>query len=243
MRDYYGSLGFSCVLMGLLAFLVLTASTDAAAQPKIEQVEPGPARERIEVEVRAATSTPPGTGVASATALDLPGTESWTEEARLVAARVAGKYGAPDETTSEALVWRRREPFKRILVRRDAVSHAFPERHTDYLEQTISYRVPTKSFGELAEFDGGLLADRGRGELTARSDREEANILALNLADEVVRGKRTPSQAREFAQKTLAAAAAGKTSAYTQGLLFPLTRVGASDEEEYELGPEPPQKK
>lgn len=233
MRDYYGSLGFSCVLMGLLAFLVLAASPEAAASPEIEQTSQ-PRERGIEAEVRSSTETSTvsaSTAAASAesSAPTLAVLSGWGEEAGLVARRVAAKYGAPDETTTEGLVWRHRGPWKRILVRRDAASREFPVSHSEYLEQTISYAVPPEKFADLAKFDGGLLADRGRGELTARSDREEANVLALNLADEIARGKRSVDDARKFAKLTLSAASAGKESAYTQGLLFPQTRVNRRD--------------
>lgn len=219
MRDFYGSVGFSCAMMGLIAFVVL-ASRSASAE------------ERVEAGVRGSTvaaSAVAEGNLVEASPAELPQIASWGEQARLAASRVAAKYGAPDEATAEFLVWRRREPWKRIVVRRDAVSHSFPAQHTDYLEQTISYRVPPQKFSELALFDGGVLADRARGELTARSDREEANFLALNLADEISRGKLTAPEARGRAAKTLAMALSGRTSAYTSGLLFPLTRTGASD--------------
>lgn len=232
MRDYYGSLGFSCVLMGLLAFLVLAASPEVQASPEIEQTSQ-PRDRAIEAEVRSSTEasevSSSTSAAAASSAPSLAVLSGWGEEAGLVARRVAAKYGSPDETTAEGLVWRRRGPWKRILVRRDAVSREFPVSHSEYLEQTISYAVPAEKFAELAKFDGGLLADRGRGELTARSDREEANILALNLADEISRGKRSVDDARKFAKLTLSAASAGKESAYTQGLLFPQTRVNRRD--------------
>ena len=52
------------------------------------------------------------------------------------------------------------------------------------LEQTVSYKVPLNFFNALAVYDGSLLADRTRGELTAWCDREATNVLTLNLAED-----------------------------------------------------------
>lgn len=202
MGEFYGSVGFSLAVMGLIAVAVLAPARAQDAPALLERLQ-----------------TPDA----------LPGAAGWGEEARLVAERTARKYGAPDEATAEAMIWRSRDPFKRIVVRRDGATRHAPVVHTQYLEQTVSYRVPPEKFSALAEFDGGLLADRARGELTARSDREELNFLVLNLADEVARGKRTPASAKSEAVKVMAMTASGKSSAMTSGLLFPLTRANAGD--------------
>jgi hypothetical protein len=65
------------------------------------------------------------------------------------------------------------------------------------LEQVVSYRVPLNFFEPLATFNGSVVPDRTRGELTAHCDREATNILALNLAHDIIRGNKTVAQARE----------------------------------------------
>ena len=56
--------------------------------------------------------------------------------------------------------------------------------------------------------------------LTARSDSEENNYISLNLADEIVHGKKSVAEARNFYAKTEQLGLSGKTSSYSQGLLF-----------------------
>jgi hypothetical protein len=76
----------------------------------------------------------------------------------------------------------------------------------------------------LDKFDSALVVDRTVGTLSARSDSEQANTLALNLADEIARGKRDVESARLFMTETLRKAAAGKSSPYMDGLLFSVDR-------------------
>src|ERR1700730_5479015 len=42
----------------------------------------------------------------------------------------------------------------------------------------------------LAVFDGSVLVDRTKGEMSARCEGEAANFLALNLADDIVHGRK-----------------------------------------------------
>jgi hypothetical protein len=126
--------------------------------------------------------------------------------------------------------------WKRIVVRRDAAVHDFPSRHSDYVEQTISYRVPVDKLGELAAFDGSLIPDRGRGELTSRAESEASNYLALNLADEIVSGKKTVPEARRFLSKQSRLSASGKSSTYAEGLLFQQPKSDPADPDRAETG-------
>jgi hypothetical protein len=41
-------------------------------------------------------------------------------------------------------------------------------------------------------FDGSILVDRTRGEVAARCDSEAANVLGLNMVQELVMGKFFP---------------------------------------------------
>jgi len=88
------------------------------------------------------------------------------------------------------------------------------------LEQTVGFAVPEERRRDLARFDARLSPDPGRGELTYRSDSETMNLLMLNLAVEVVRRRKTPEQAQEFARGVLRSQAAGKRSDYTEKLLL-----------------------
>ena len=144
----------------------------------------------------------------------------WPHVSQQAAQRTIERYGEPDAVSDRMLVWHDNGPWKRTIVHRDEAPHNFPRAHTDVIEQTISYRVPADKFDELASFDGSVTADRTRGELSATCDREEMNFLALNLADEVVNGKRGVMEARQFYGQTVTMTEAGRESEYTQKLLF-----------------------
>jgi len=68
--------------------------------------------------------------------------------------------------------------------------------------------------------DVALRLSRDRRELSATSEAEETNFLALNLADEVVRERKSPEEARAFYLKSVLQWNAGKASPYLKGLRF-----------------------
>ena len=131
----------------------------------------------------------------AAAAADL--VEDWPSAAKTAAEAMLRKYGVPQEATATQLRWRDNRPWARTVVHKAGAEHDFPAKHADVLEQAVPYRVPLNFFEPLATFNGSVAADRTRGELAARCDREETNILALNLAHDIVRGQRTVAQARE----------------------------------------------
>ena len=120
---------------------------------------------------------------------------------------------------------------------RDEVPHNFPKPHTDLLEQFIDYRVPPEKFSDLAAFDGSVIPEHTKGELSARCDMEEMNFLALNLAHDIVTGQRAVEDARKFYAETATAFMMGTSSPYTDGLLFEVPRSGTVDVDEMMPGP------
>jgi hypothetical protein len=136
--------------------------------------------------------------------------KDWPREAKAAAEEALRKYGAPQEAAATQLRWLDNRPWGRTVVHKAGVEHDFPAKHTDVLEQVVSYRVPLNFFEPLATFNGSVVADRTRGELTARCDREETNILALNLAHDIVRGAKTVAQAREAMGVGMREIAAGR---------------------------------
>jgi hypothetical protein len=153
----------------------------------------------------------------------------WPATPQKVARETIAKYGPPHEATPSMLVWHGNGPWKHTILWRDEVPHEFPMKHTDLLEQSIDYRVPPSKFDELAEYDGSVIVERTKGEISARCDKEEMNYLALNLANDIVTGKRSVADAREFYVKTAMAFKQGRKDPYTQGLQFTVARGGAGD--------------
>ena len=136
------------------------------------------------------------------------------------------KYGTPDEVTNQVIVWRNKGPFMETKLFRTEIPHDFPMPHTDFLQQTISYKVPVGKYDELARYDGSVIAERTKGTLSARCDKEELNFLALNLAHDIVTGKRTVAEARDQYAKIAMKFKQGGTDPYLQGLQFNVSSEG-----------------
>lgn len=146
--------------------------------------------------------------------------EDWPENSKAAAHSMMVKYGLPLSATSLNLIWKDTDPFKMTKVFRDEVIHHFPMPHTDVIEQVIDYKVPGSKVDDLWYFNGSILLDRTRGEMSARCEKEEMNILALNLADEIIRNKISVEEARlEFA-RSARAFSMGNTNQYTNSLNF-----------------------
>jgi len=144
----------------------------------------------------------------------------WPAAPKKVAQDILGRYGPPNEATPTLLIWHNNGPWKRTVVTRDEALHQFPTPHTDYITQTIDYRVPVAKFIDIATFDGSCVPYRTTGEVSATCDNEAANFLSMNLMHDIVQGTRTVDEARrEFAEQT-AAWALNRPAPYTERLHF-----------------------
>lgn len=157
--------------------------------------------------------------------------QSWKEQPKKVARMMIEKYGQPQEVTSQRLVWHNNGPWKRTELINEEIDHDFPLPHKDMLKQVISYSVPPDKFDELAAFDGSVIVDRTPGEMAARCDKEGANILALNLANDIVTGKRSVEEARKTYGEQMIAFASGKPAPLVEKLTFqPQQNAAFSDQ-------------
>lgn len=146
--------------------------------------------------------------------------ESWPKTAKHTANKIMEKYGAPNEATPTQLTWFNNGPWKRTVVQKEEIDHKFPMPHKDVMEQVVDYKVPPEKVSDLAAYDGSVYVDRTRGEISARCDMEEANLLAINLAHDIVTGKRSVEDARAFYPKAVMAKLMKQSSPYTEKLQF-----------------------
>jgi len=144
----------------------------------------------------------------------------WPKASRDAAEFMTKKYGPPAAMSEDQIIWGKTGPWKRTAIYRVEVPHEFPAHHTDVMQQWIDYKVPTDMFHELADYDGSVVVERTSGEMSARCDLEAANFLALNLADEIVRGKRSVSQARKMYGEQIMKMKAMQPAPYTEKLMF-----------------------
>ena len=123
--------------------------------------------------------------------------KEWPKEAREAAGRLIEEYGEPAEVSESLLTWRDTpDGWKRSELSNEPTPHTFPAQHDDYLEQFINYKVPVGMFSTLAAFDGSVVVDRTRGEMSARCGGTSMNFVAINLAHDIITGRRTIELAR-----------------------------------------------
>lgn len=161
----------------------------------------------------------------------------WPDVPRKVAQTIVGKYGQPNEATPSRLIWFNNGPWKRTILYRDEVPHNFPKPHTDVLEQFIDYRMPVGKFDDVAAYDGSVIMERTKGEVSARCDKEEMNFLALNLMNDIATGVRDTEAAREEYAKQATAFMLEREAPYTTGFKFDLEQTGTADADHPKPGP------
>ncbi|MBA3672576.1 MAG: hypothetical protein H0W68_11245 [Gemmatimonadaceae bacterium] len=145
---------------------------------------------------------------------------SWPQASKDAAMYMTNKYGSPMAMTSEMAMWGKTGPWKRTIVFGKEYPHEFPAHHTDVMQQWLDYRVSPNHYSMLAAYDGSVVLERTSGEMSARCDKEQANFLALNLADEIARGKRSVESARKMYGEQVMAMKAGKPAPYTERIMF-----------------------
>ena len=156
--------------------------------------------------------------------------EDWPEGPKSSAQRLIKEYGQPDEYSESRLVWyETKDGWKRTELSREEVPHEFPSAHSDFLEQFIDYKVPVEMFTPLAEYDGSVIVDRTKGELSARCAGTSMNFVAVNLAHDIVTGKRNVQQARDEYTRLYAAYQRGEHPPYTKAFQFELPRGNTGD--------------
>jgi len=142
-----------------------------------------------------------------------------TEWSNVSLDKMIEEYGAPDRIENKRVVWENKGPWKRIAVW-DMMDNSESMSGTNNIEETVAYLVPQGKRNAVYDLHERVTVSSDGSELAVRSSSEERNFLALNLADEIIRGVRTPDEAKNFYALTLRLADAGKTSVYMKGLRF-----------------------
>ncbi len=185
--------------------------------------------ERLKAEDSAASELGQGLSVTLETARSI--IEQWPEAPKKTAEKILDHYGPPNEATPTKLFWYRTGPWSRMVLTADEVVHNFPTPHTDFLTQYVDYPVPAARASDLLAFDGSVILDRTAGQIGARCDHEAYNTLTLNLAVEIIEGRRTVEDARNMYGETAAAYSMGRDAPYAESLLFtPPTGTADPDE-------------
>ncbi|MBA3284457.1 MAG: hypothetical protein H0U27_05280 [Nitrosopumilus sp.] len=144
----------------------------------------------------------------------------WSEASKMAAMTMKKQYGEPTEKSATMMMWTNTGQWKRTVVYSKEFKHDFPMPHTDVMEQWIDYNVPQEKFSDLARYDGSVVCNRTNGEISARCDKEEANFLAINLANDIITGKKDVKSARDFYATAVKEMINGGKPAYMQKLQF-----------------------
>ena len=159
----------------------------------------------------------------------------WPQASRDAAMYMMDKYGPPASRSSDMIAWGRTGPWKRTVVYRMEHPHNFPGPHTDVMQLWIDYKAPPEMYTTLAQYDGSVVLERTAGEMSARCDKEGANFLALNLANEIVSGRRTVADARKMYGEQIMAMKAHRPAPYTEKFLFAPPMGGTGDTDHPEM--------
>lgn len=142
----------------------------------------------------------------------------WSPSSRLTADDLLQRYGPPDAAAPGALAWKDKGGWKRIVAWDAGAAGG------DDLKETAAASIPASRRADIASFDRRVTVSADGREVTARSDDERLNYLAVNLAEGIARGTLSPVQARVAYANTLRLEASGKSSEATVRLLFPRPR-------------------
>lgn len=163
------------------------------------------------------------------------GTEDWPKASKMAVQEITGKYGKPEGITPEELIWWNKGIWKKICINKVEVKHSFPIEHTDMMQTSIMYKVPEDKMDDLGKFDGSVTFDRTQGTMSARCDMEANNFLALNLANDIVVGKKTVEEARTAFGDIVKEKMNGGNPVYMQKLTFS-TQPDAADPDKNTTG-------
>lgn len=161
--------------------------------------------------------------------------KDWPEVAKKSANETMKQYGPPNEATESRFIWYNNGPWKRTIITREEIPHNFPSPHVDVIEQFIDYKIPLEKADEILRFDGSVVIERTKGEVSARCDMEAANFIAINLMHEIVTGKRTVEDAREEYGEAMSAYLINRPSPYAEGFTFKLPKGNTADVDEAKI--------
>jgi hypothetical protein len=94
----------------------------------------------------------------------------------------------------------------------------------------VNYRVPLEKVADLVKYNGSLVIDRTRGELTVHCNNEQSNTLTVNIANDIVTGDRNVEQALAYHAQVIRGVQIGEPETYPFKLrIKPQTTADTAD--------------
>lgn len=156
-------------------------------------------------------------------------TASWGSKHREQIEKMSAKYGMPTDVSPNMVAWHDAGPFKCISISKEAVQHNFPMTHPDFLQHTVRYKIPADKASDLIASDGSVTVDRTGGTLSAKCDTEPHTLLGLNLAHDIITGKKSVREARDEHARIAMEEKAGRSHPYLEELQFQPAGEDAAD--------------
>ncbi len=173
-----------------------------------------------------ASASPNEKIISSPTMDDMSG---WSDASKMAVMMMKKQYGEPTAKTADMMMWEKTGQWKKTVVYAKEFKHDFPMPHTDVMQQWIDYKVPQEKFSDLAMFDGSVVCNRTNGEISARCDKEGANFLAINLANDIIKGNKDVKSARDFYATSIKEFINGGKPSYMQKLQFDVPNGNTAD--------------
>jgi hypothetical protein len=165
----------------------------------------------------------------------MPDLTGWPEASQKAAKEMSAKYGQPDTSTPEVLIWENKGAWLKTIVYKKEMRHDFPKPHSDVVEQWVNYKVNLTKYNDLAKYDGSITVNRTNGTISSRCDKEAMNILALNLAYDILKGDKTIEGARiDYAKNAMSFSKGAKTM-ITEKLNFSNDRLAPDPDAQMEV--------
>lgn len=200
------------VILALAAALTSCSMFKSSSPSEQQQQQPGGTPKSSQ----ASTQTSNKAALDKANSL----TSGWPDASIKAAREMVEKHGDPQEVTSEELIWRNVAPFKKIVVHKTVYNHKFPLMHQNSLEHVVDYRASISKIDDIWRYNGSIVLDRTRGEMSSFAETEAGNILGLNLAHDIMTGRRGSENARVTYGKETLNYLNGNKTAMTQVLTF-----------------------
>ena len=130
--------------------------------------------------------------------------DNWKhQDARSYAKELVEKYGEPDVTTDNMVLWKdgKISEFDQVYVLDESIPHASPKPHHDFVYSTMTIDVPEELMGAIAEASESIIVDQLKDEVTARCGDIYANAITLGFVQKLVDGKIDPEDAEEEYKK------------------------------------------
>ncbi len=130
--------------------------------------------------------------------------DSWKhDDAKSYAKELIEKYGMPDASTDDMVLWEdgKISEFKKVYVLDESIPHESPKPHHDFVYSTMEIDIPEDKLESIAKASESIIVDQLKNEVTARCGDIIANAITLGFVQKIVNGEIKPESSVEEYKK------------------------------------------